>query len=146
MSRPLTDRDRILQLEAANAELRAEVEAWRANANDQGLAEVAWEREETARRFLGHGGQAAVLLCLLIDSPGRILSPETILSAVGWKGDEYGNPRNQASVRVLQLRRALAAVGWPDAVQNAWRRGYYITASTAADLSLAVFGATEAGR
>lgn len=140
MNRPLTDRERCLQLAAENAALRAEVEAWRANDRDAQLGDQAAFRADIARRFLGRGGQVARLLLVFIDNPGRVLSRDELLDAVCDNPEDHFDPRAHLGGVILKLRGDLAKLGYPLSVENIWGQGFTMPPNIAAKLRTALFG------
>ncbi len=131
MNRPLTDRERVGALEAENAQLREELNAYRANERGDTRSDEDLRREVAIRRFLGMraqpnarnvGAGPSAILLHLIDRAGHTVSREVLY---GLRHDQDGNSR-VIDVQVCTLRRALEAHGHPDAITSVWGRGYML--------------------
>lgn len=131
MNRPLTDRDRIWALEAENAALRDELEAYRANERGDSRSDEGLRREVAVRRYLGMrsqpnarnvGAGPSAILLHLIDRAGHTVSREILY---GLRHDQGGNSR-VIDVQVCALRRALEAKGLAGAIVSVWGRGYML--------------------
>lgn len=132
----LTDRERILALEAQVAELTEELEGWRARAAEVAAHAAADTREfqameAMARHLRGKRapGQVVRLLLYLMDHAGQVCRNETLLLAI--RADE---DTDLALVKVVlhYLRSALTGLGLPQAVITVWGVGYAMSPQAAA--------------
>lgn len=138
MSRPLTDRERVLALEARVAELEAELAAWRGNAAEDADDEAAVLRLEVVtgvlRAVIGPRGVrngargSARLLIHMLERPGRLCRHAELLAAVSRKEDALSTGVN---VRMCTLRFALRRMGFPEAIKTVWGEGYALDAAQA---------------
>lgn len=141
MNRPLTDKERILHLEAQVASLTEELDAWRANHRDDANAIVRLDRWSTARNWLRqHGHKAATsgadLLICFLQTPGRLLPFARLIDALGRDADALLDLRASVSVEIWKLRRALEVAGYAGAVRNVWGQGYVFEASVAREIEM----------
>lgn len=129
MSRPLTDRERVLQLEARVAELEEELAAWRvqgrvADAKGDALARLYRLGEAMRPHVPHHGAMAARLVAYLLARPGRVCAGGEIGEAIAL--GETIDPDRLAKVGVAQARRGLSSLGLSDVIRTVWGQGYLI--------------------
>lgn len=137
MTRPLTDRERILQLEAKNAELTEELEAYRANADH----EVRWAREQGRIHRVAKAlrkamvktprapGLARVLLDLLAH-PGMVRTKAQIYYAYQPTAQELPDDLKLVDVVICHLRKATGFA----AIETVWGHGWLVPFEQAAAL------------
>lgn len=124
MSRPRTDKERVLVLEAKVAELQAELSAWRANDREemaeadraQRVAAVVLRLKERFGRNRGYGAGPVRVLLELLDNPGRLRTRRQLIIASRPQRDVDEVEPAMADVYVVALRRLLRGYGFPDAI------------------------------
>ena len=149
MSRPLTDRERCLQLEARVAELEEELAAYKANERRAVRDAADLSRQVKVRDFFhpavrkrSIGAVPAAMLLHLLDHPGVVATKEQLYDCRFQPGadPDYEPQMKVVDVHVCHLREALAARGYPRAIDTVWGRGYRIEPAMAATLKAAILG------
>lgn len=132
----VTDRQRIMELEAKVSDLTEEVEAWRAHDRDGAKAAITTQRETevrsrvlalktSARAGVGFGGAAIIrLLIVFMDNPGRLLTKYEIYKLIVSDVDAERDTKT-VDVRVCHVRHVLQWCGLPrTGVETVWGHGY----------------------
>lgn len=146
----LTDKQRILQLEAQVSELTQEVQAWRASDREGTLQSAASVREMDIRsRILslrpasvgtghGYGGVVTRLLIAMMDRPGKLFSKAELYKMVVL--DPNGDTDIKiVDVRITQVRHLLEWCGLSRAgVETVWGKGYRMRCEAAELLKAAL--------
>lgn len=143
MSRPPTDRERILQLEAKNAELTAELEAYRANDRDaaaNSAAVLRWAgvadrlRPHLPDRYRHHAPQTARLLIYLMDHADQLARHFDLGQAIILNEDNDA-PEQSAKVAVSWARSTLPSLGLADVqIRTVYGDGWVLQRADAARL------------
>lgn len=133
MNRPLTDRERCLQLEARVAQLEEELAAWRGHDADDDRDEADALRLDAVKRALvrsvpakalnGQQALAARTLLLLLDRRGRLTTQAALAARISPTGD---GELKVAQVAICRLRKALRHWKLADAVRTVWGQGYVL--------------------
>lgn len=150
MSRPLTDRERCLALEAEVAELRDQLAAYRAADHDDRRDAAYLARERSVRAYLrihrdAGGARPAAILIELLTHPGKVVLRERLVDAMtGPYVDADRQPHHKdLDVRLSQIRRALELRGWPrSTIRIEYGRGWWIEAGDARRLDAAILAGT----
>lgn len=139
MNRPLTDRERILQLEARNRELEDELReyrAWENNTFRPSIARLASDDKLNAiRRTLTQafdlaGGlcPAVILIRLLASSPHVMLREDLFEATRPYGFAPSDGDTKTVDVQIVHLRKALAKLGFPGVIKTLRCVGYLIEA------------------
>ena len=127
-----TDRERVLRLEAENAQLREELAAWRAYERDDADDDAALEREALLGRRLQdlglmHAGrrQIARLLLYLLERPGRLVTGRQIKARLcGARAEEVRD--TYPKVIISLTRTTLDLIGHRAAIITVWGSGWIL--------------------
>lgn len=146
MSRPLTDREVVL--EARVAELEDELAAWRHDADQVRVNAARMKRAVAIRdRLQPLDVRCALAACgifmCLVDHPGAAIPKARLVAASRYAGEDVPWPSSSradepepkvVAVQVAHLRSALRQVGLEAAIEAVWGVGYRVSAENAARL------------
>ena len=128
----------------------AQLEAWRSQrarlrveeaASDRFVQGVARLRHGFAATSIGRGGQARALLRLM-ETPGHLVSTETLLCAVA-RGEPHEVEEQLVKVHISVLRKALRGLGIGAAITTVWGRGYLLEVGAVEPIKAAFPGLFE---
>lgn len=131
---PRTDKERILQLEALNGELEAELAEYRRAETETRRSSEKLDSLDSLRAWLRRGHQDAggpaisLMLETLLEASPRTVGRDRmfVLSRARRSWAEADGELRTLDVQICRLRKALANLGFPDVIKTINGRGWAI--------------------